>query len=52
MPREVHTVADLTPEELTRHLREELQKSERAKNPGALSIPERITRIEIILGID
>ncbi len=52
MPREIRTEQDLPPEQRKQRQKERDQQAERAKDPKALTLDQRIARIEKILGID
>ena len=46
------TLADLSPEHQARAARKAKIEQEVAKDPTTLSLPERVARIEAILGIE
>lgn len=52
MAREIRTVTDLPEPKRSEVLADEARRVERLKNPNTLSLPERVARIEKILGID
>ena len=52
MPREVRSIFDLPEYKRIKLEREALVNEEKKKDPLTLPIPERVRRIEVILGIE
>lgn len=50
--REVLTESELPPEAQQRRQRARLHRQEYAKHPAELTLPERVKRLEILLGVE